>query len=133
MAFDLARGQTVLFGGDDGISVIQLSDTWIWDGASWTQKFPNTVPFGVSSFAVAYDASLQATFIAGGVTTSNGGETSATWAWDGTNWTDKNPAVAPPTPYASAAMAYDALRSQMVLFGGVDYSGTVRSWTWVWK
>ena len=34
MAYDAARGQVVLFGGQDAFSF--FGDTWTWDGAAWT-------------------------------------------------------------------------------------------------
>ena len=42
MAYDSARGVTVLFGGHDTRD--RLNDTWEWDGTNWTQRFPATKP-----------------------------------------------------------------------------------------
>jgi len=36
MAYDAAHGVAVLFGGEDDSSN-RFSDTWLWDGANWTQ------------------------------------------------------------------------------------------------
>jgi hypothetical protein len=33
MAWDGARGQIVMFGGDAGEV---FGDTWVWDGSNWT-------------------------------------------------------------------------------------------------
>jgi hypothetical protein len=48
MAYDAARGQTVLFGGNDVISFRGTNetygDTWEFTGASWLQKFPAHSP-----------------------------------------------------------------------------------------
>ena len=38
MAYDTARGVTILFGGFDGSS--HLSDTWAYDGVSWREVTP---------------------------------------------------------------------------------------------
>src|ERR1700719_986653 len=38
MAYDAATGTVVLFGGGGANS--SLSDTWTWDGATWTQQHP---------------------------------------------------------------------------------------------
>ena len=35
VAYDTARGVTVLFGGDDDDA---LADTWEWDGERWTHR-----------------------------------------------------------------------------------------------
>src|SRR5688572_10134965 len=37
MAYDQARGQTLLFGGRAG--GLSLGDTWLWDGCTWQQPF----------------------------------------------------------------------------------------------
>ena len=34
MAFDPARGETVLFGGTSGS--VYFGDTWTWDGSNWS-------------------------------------------------------------------------------------------------
>ena len=41
MAHDSKRQRTVLFGGYNGQV---MSDTWEWDGRSWTQLKPKTIP-----------------------------------------------------------------------------------------
>jgi hypothetical protein len=50
-----------------------------------------------------------------------------TWSWDGTTWTQLQPATAPPGR-AGQAMATG---SQLVLFGGYTGSGYLND-TWVW-
>src|ERR1035438_5569144 len=57
MAYDSARGQAVLFGGN-GSGNPYLGDTWVWDGSNWTQeslqngppgrRSPVTVPFSTA-------------------------------------------------------------------------------------
>src|SRR5262245_8453836 len=54
IAYDPARGVTVLFGGRIGLQTY-LQDTWEWDGSTWTQRnvtgpSPRWLP------AMAYDA-----------------------------------------------------------------------------
>src|SRR5256885_2383232 len=41
-----------------------------------------------------------------------------TWTWDGVNWKKQRPATSPPKR-DSMGMAYDALRGQVVMFGGI--------------
>ena len=43
MTYDEARGQVVLFGGTTN-GTNRRSDTWGWDGTSWTQRKPATAP-----------------------------------------------------------------------------------------
>jgi len=54
-----------------------------------------------------------------------------TWTWDGTTWTQRFPAHAPP-PRDSAAMAYDGVRKNVVLFSGTNYYSYCVHDTWVW-
>ncbi len=43
-AYDAARGRVVLFGGTSLIypNIVYLSDTWEWDGTTWSQRTPAT-------------------------------------------------------------------------------------------
>jgi len=52
-----------------------------------------------------------------------------TWEWDGTAWTDVTPAISPPGR-ANAALAYDASREQVVLFGGSNETDLADTWVW---
>ncbi len=42
LAYDSARGRTVLFGGSDSSGGPLSSDTWEWDGDTWTERHPDT-------------------------------------------------------------------------------------------
>jgi hypothetical protein len=55
---------------------------------------------------------------------------SETLVWDGINWVRKSPGTSPPARYHHA-MAFDAARGQIVLFGGLGPSGPMND-TWVW-
>jgi len=126
MAYDAARGETVLFGGHDGNS--PLSDTWVWDGSNWTQKWPVNSPPLRAYQAMSYDAARGQVVLFGG---HNGNSYfNDTWVWDGNNWMRKSPASSPAARNYHA-MAYDAARGQVVLFGGRDMS-TLYPDTWVW-
>ena len=63
---------------------------------------------------------------------NNGGDLNDTWVWNGTNWTQANPATSP-SARADYTMVYDAARSQVVLFGGKDGTGNYVNDTWVWN
>jgi hypothetical protein len=126
MVYDAARQQVVLFGGYDGST--RLSDTWVWDGVGWTEKFPATSSPPRGGYAMAYDAARQQVVIFGGAAGPILGDT---WVWDGTNWIQKFPANSP-SVRTNSAMAYDAARQQVVLFGGSPGSPTGLGDTWVW-
>src|SRR5437588_13043860 len=56
MAYDAAREQVVLFGwGLDCCSGNFFNDTWVWDGTTWTQRFPATSPPARTNIILAYD------------------------------------------------------------------------------
>src|ERR1035441_987092 len=59
MAYDAARQQVVLFGGQGETSFNQFADTWVWDGTTWAQKFPTIHPSARVLHAMAYDAARQ--------------------------------------------------------------------------
>src|SRR5207245_2077243 len=52
------------------------------------------------------------------------------WTWNGSTWTKQSPVTRPPARTAHA-MAYDAARGQVVIFGGAGPSGFLND-TWVW-
>jgi hypothetical protein len=56
-----------------------------------------------------------------------------TWTWEGTTWTRQVPSRAPPSR-RGMGMAYDAVRGNVVVFGGAYYDGTdeMRGDTWTW-
>ena len=114
MAWDAARQRVVLFGGSGGLA--RLSDTWEWDGATWTQRTPVASPPGRNWHAMAYDAARQRVVVFGG-----GNRMSLpsddTWEWDGATWTQRTPAASPPAR-SGHALAYDSARQRVVLFGG---------------
>jgi hypothetical protein len=123
LAFDAARGVSVLFGGD------YAGETWEWDGSTWTQRFSDPTPAARSQDALAYDAARGVVLLFGGV----GGEQlfGDTWTWDGSQWAQLFPASSP-APRAGHALAYDAARGLVVLFGGVSAGHGVWGDTWEW-
>src|SRR4051812_24542884 len=132
MVYDALHQQVVLFGGAlDTQNHIYVGDTWVWDGTTWTQKFPATSPPARELHAMAYDSVNQQVVLFGGL--DNLGYRNDTWVWDGTTWTKKNPATSPPVQ-GFHSMAYDKARQQIVLGGGIgSASGTgISNDTWVW-
>jgi hypothetical protein len=119
MAYDSARGVTVLFGGD-GTGRERLNDTWEYNGVDWTQVQPAGSPPGRVNIqdAMVFDSQRNRTVLFGGLSAS--GYLNDTWEYNGSTWTQRSPAVSPPAR-DSHAMVYDPLRHVIVLFGG--YSG----------
>jgi hypothetical protein len=137
MAYDSARGVTVLFGGDFYDEINQeytaFGDTWEWDGMEWTLR-SETGPQPQSGHAMASDSARGVTVLFG---SSYDGPVSTpeTWEWDGTTWTLRS-TTGPSVRYAHA-MAFDSLRGVTVLFGGEffdpDTGWTYFDDTWEWN
>jgi len=123
-AFDTARGQTVLAGGDG--QEIQ-EETWLWDGTNWTQatvgnpSYPGPYsPPHVQYPGVAYESVHELVVFFGGLGFTPpfpAQPSGATWSWDGVLWTPQSPIDSPPARYAQA-IAFDAEQGQVVMFGG---------------
>ncbi|MFO1078301.1 MAG: hypothetical protein U1E73_11325 [Planctomycetota bacterium] len=122
-AYDAARGVTILFGGADEAL---CSDTWQWDGTSWTELQPATHPNPRSRHVMAYDSLRQRILLFGGY--DGVGMSNETWAFDGAQWSPVPTATAPPGSYITQVLTYDPVRDRMVLTGG-----TAGSYVYVWE
>jgi sugar lactone lactonase YvrE len=132
MAYDSAHGQVVLFGGD-AVGIGVANDTWLWNGSDWTKANPAVSPSPRSAGAMAYDSAHgQVVFFGGLPGDASSTRLSETWLWDGTTWTQANPAISPPARDGQA-MVYDPVHGQIVLFGGIGVSSNVLSDTWLWN
>ena len=78
MAYDSARGVTVLYGGQDRDHI--YADTWEWNGASWTLRYDGG-PIGRYGHAMAYDSARGVTVLFGGCF-----RPPETWEWAGSGW-----------------------------------------------
>ena len=123
MAYDSARGVTVMFGGNPGTGTF-LGDTWEWDGKVWAQV-SDMGPIARAYAGMAFAADEKACVLFGGQPTSGGG-LGDTWRWDGTAWTQILDSG--PTARALHGMAYDSARARVVVFGGLSGSGLGDTW-----
>ena len=128
LAYDAAHGQVVMFGGFYGG---YLNDTWLWNGTTWTQVNPTHSPSPRSNAQMVYDAATGNVVLFGGLT-SVSTRAADTWTWNGTDWTQLTTAHSPTNGRASASMVYDAATHNVVLFGGLDTTGTSQNDTWIW-
>lgn len=128
LAYDAARGVTVLFGGLDGLGV-PLGDTWEWDGTDWTLR-ASSGPGPRYRAASAYDAERAVVVLFGGGTFATSYALGDTWEWNGATWSQR--ATSGPTPRLGHAMVYDPGRAGCVLFGGSGSAEMMSDETWVW-
>jgi hypothetical protein len=77
MTYDAGLGRVVLFGGYAGIWEDSLNDTWVWNGITWTEIQPATVPPNRYSFGMDYDPVNKAVLMFGGY--SSGPARGDTW------------------------------------------------------
>ena len=133
-AYDTRRKRIVLFGGTGNTALLdKRDDTWEWDGRAW-HRMADTSAGTRDHHGMVYDAGRRRTVLYGGVTSENlpdGSRAPAkdTWEWDGKKWT--RIAAQGAMPPGGGAMAYDAKRKQVVLFGGM-YGRARSSETWAW-
>lgn len=132
LVFDSARQESVLVGGW-GSGLVYFNETWVWDGAAWTQRAPANSPSARAFHAAAYDAARDRIVLFGGLfnTASSSTYYNDTWEWDGTDWHDVTPLTSP-EPRAYHALAYDPDRQRVVLFGGfeIGHGGFADTWEW---
>ncbi|MBX3464875.1 MAG: hypothetical protein KF830_17035 [Planctomycetes bacterium] len=131
LVHDVARGVMVLYGGlATNISVPPPnSDTWEWDGVTWTQAAPTANAGPRYQYGACYDLVRQRTVIYGGATSqllippSN-----QTWEYDGVTWTQVT-TTGNPGPRNRPAMCYHFGQNRTVMFGGFDGTNLTDS-TW---
>jgi hypothetical protein len=125
LVYDTMRARTVLFGGL-GTSGY-LSDTWEYNGTTWTQIVSSQSPQRRDSHAMVFDSQRGVTVLFGGYS-SSGARLNDTWEYTGT-WYKVSTPQSPAGRYHHA-MAYDAGRNRVVLFGGLNSSNAVLGDTW---
>ena len=124
MAYDPATANTVLFGG---YGDSELSDTWTWNGTTWTERFPATIPPARDAASMAYDPATGEMVLFGGIRGES--DMADTWVWNGTTWMQRSPANSPSARDGSS-VAFDPGTGNLELFGG--YDGNVLSDTWAY-
>lgn len=125
MAFDAARGVTVLFGGRRRTAL--LGDTWTFDGTTWRQVAA-TGPAPRELHAMAFDAATQRVVLFGGSDGSSA-RNAETWEWDGVAWQQRTPATVPPGRWQHA-MAHVPALGGVLIHGGNTPTATGDLWLW---
>lgn len=115
MVYDEARRRSVLAGWNQESD---RTETWEWDGTSWAKR-GEYFPF-YRSPTLVYDGVREQVILVAG----------STWAWDGHQWTVISHDG--PSDRSYSAMAYDAHRRVVVLFGGRIGVDTLNAETWEW-
>ncbi|MDY0001336.1 MAG: DUF4215 domain-containing protein [Polyangia bacterium] len=141
MAYDPIRHRMVLFGGicrsgqlcDDPIYPEDppVPTVWEHDGSGWTAiPLSGSFPGPRQRHRMAWHPGLGKVLLVGGCGQMEGQDAHEdAWAWDGANWSQLT--SVPSTARFGHAMAWDADRARMVLYGGKDETGNCLGDTWV--
>ena len=126
IAYDSDRGVIVMFGGRTGEA---FSDTWEYDGATWTQVNTANSPPARFWTSMVYDSNRQRMVLYGGWDEYFAGDMFGdTWEYDGSDWQEVITATSPPA-MSAMSMAFDSHANKVVLFGGQDFAGEYND-TW---
>lgn len=121
MVYDPHTTNSILFGGrsstDYGTAIAYYSsETWIWNGTRWAQRFPTQSPSARSAQAMTFDTLRSRAVLFGG-RNSDTNVLRDTWVFANDEWQEQFPSTVPPARQI-AGMAYDPLRDRVVMFGG---------------
>lgn len=120
VAYDANVQQAIFFGGD--ASGVDLDDTWLWNGATWSQANPATRPPSRGRATMAYDHRRRVVVLLGGYRNGTGTILGDTWEWDGSVWQLRTLPTSPPARL-DASSAYDPVTGSVLLFGGSYSAG----------
>ena len=124
LAFDRARGVTVMFGGhgQGELSQWQLRETWEWDGLDWC-LVSTSGPSGRRDCTLTYIPARETTVLYGGSTHAVNDDgfrvfwCNDVWEWNGAAWTRPcNPD--PPNGRGAHGAVYDSARDVVLTYGG---------------
>ena len=132
--YDPARNRIVWFGGFDlqALGAVPgMTSVWEWDTIAWQLRGTSQPPRPATRYGhgFAYFAPTQSTVMFGG---SDAGLYTDTWEWNGSLWTQRQPAVSPPGRYTTRMAAHPS-RGEIVLFGGQGLNGVALDDTWIWN
>jgi hypothetical protein len=127
--FDEYAGHVVLFGGCTDLACRQkLDDMWQWDGETWMELHPTTMPTGRSGAVMAYLPQTSQVIMFGGFDPA--GFRGETWIWNGTDWNQRMPGTSPDLQ-AMLPLARDPKIDGAPLFGAAPgNSSATDSWLW---
>ncbi|MFQ5506746.1 MAG: hypothetical protein ACE5F1_18400, partial [Planctomycetota bacterium] len=130
IATDPLRKRVVLHGGSARIyrlNMFPLSDTWEWDGKTWTQSFPKTVPAKRFGAGFAFCAKSGRSLLFGGKTSVFSTAPTESWEWDGLDWRKLSPSINPP---GYGPMAPVPGKGTVLMFRGLYSANGQHTWEW---
>ena len=133
LTYDSKRRRVVLFGGvsaPPGPNQPQtfFDDTWIWDGARWSQRSADGGPRGRYAHGMVFDERAGVVLLYGGSAAHRDAPLSDMWQWDGERWIEIRLSGPTPGHRYQPVMVYDRARDRTVLYGGIG--GPSDTWEW---
>ena len=123
LVYDAARDQIIML----GVNTKSETLMYAYDASTstWKQLTPAKLPPCANEATMAYNTNTQKVFFTGGVCTGSSA-TEDNMEWDGTNWATVETTLAGGRVFG-AAMTFDPDHNQIVMFGGANIVGTLRS------
>ncbi len=127
LAYDPFKQRSFLWGG---IESFPKGGLWEWNGLSWKRNdnvdiYGDGEPSNRTLTAMVFDSNRSVFVLFGGKQTH---PLNDTWEWDGKDWKEifpiDNEGDGNPSNRFDLHMAYDSIRSKVVLFGGSDGGDT---------
>jgi hypothetical protein len=143
-AYDKLRNYAILFGGySPATGATSNQETWKWDGTTWTQLFPSTIPTSASVGGegtqslplLVWDAANQKIMLC--YFTNSSPHTFKTYLWDGSDWQLQSPANSPASDFGLPDSLFAGIAEapgigNVIMFGGTANDGNGSSATWLW-
>lgn len=127
LAYDAARGETILFGGNWGSTY--YPETWSFDLDSgvWTQLDPDTFVSGRRDHSMVFDPISGNVIMFGGYR-ADGTLLNDMWSWNGLDWSLITPATTAPSPRYDHVMAVRPSDGAILLYGGITPAQSKETW-----
>jgi MYXO-CTERM domain-containing protein len=130
MTFDSTRNVAITYGGCSQSDCTHNSDvatdTWEWNGASWSRTLTSAGMGKRYGYGLAYDSVRNRTVINGGMDDASSYYRD-TYEYNGTTWTQTDTGYTAPFRYEHA-VAYDPNRQRVVHLGGWDVACMGDTW-----
>ena len=138
MAYDALHREIVLFGGlawsVNASAGTTVSDTWTFQGRSWSKRDPMTSPGPLANDLMIYDdKSLTCLLVGKSVSAVAPGGPAETWSWNGSSWA-RLPDIPLGTNEVIEGFAFDRTHGEAVLLTwaspATGIPNPTHTWTW---
>ena len=130
-AFDTQRGRFIMHGGS-GAPGQTLGGTFELDTERWRQVATGG-PGERASASMVFDTTRNIAVLFGGTVITPRRRFDDLWEWDGVRWRQIVLTGERPEARQGFGMAYDQVRREVVLFGGLSANGEALGDTWLWN